>query len=78
MSTGASPSFDSLVTHALALPRDQRAQLAERLWISVEWPIEDESLIAEIEHRDAEMESGAVNTFSHEEVMRDARKAIGE
>jgi putative addiction module component (TIGR02574 family) len=74
-----SPNLDALTTQALALPPEQRFELAQRLWESVgPTPELDEELIAEIERRDAEIESGATRTYSHEEVMRDAKKAIGE
>ena len=73
-----STTLDTLTAQALALPPEQRAELAERLWLSVEGPLaEDEALFEEIKRREAEIESGA-QTFSHEEVMRDARKALGE
>jgi putative addiction module component (TIGR02574 family) len=75
MSTGTITSFDKLVSSALALPPEQRVELAERLWLSIEET--DEALIREVEKRDTEMESGAVKTYTHEEVMRDARQAIG-
>ena len=60
----------------MALPPEQRAELAQRLWSSVEGePIdEDAELFAEIDRREAEIESGAVQTYSHEEVMRDAHR----
>ena len=74
MSAGTVATFDALVASALALPPEQRVELAERLWLSVEES--DEALIREIERRDAEMESGAVQPYTHEEVMRDARRAI--
>jgi putative addiction module component (TIGR02574 family) len=74
-----SPTFDALTAHALALPPDQRFELAQRLWESVAGQLdENEELFAEIARRDAEMDRSAVRTFSHEEVMRDARKALGE
>jgi putative addiction module component (TIGR02574 family) len=74
-----STSFDALAAQALALPPDQRFELAERLWISVEGQLnEEETLFAEIARRDAEMQSGAARTYSHDEVMRDARKVLGE
>ena len=37
----------------------------------------DEELFKEIDRRDAEMESGAAKTYSHQEVVEDARKVIG-
>jgi putative addiction module component (TIGR02574 family) len=74
-----SPTFDSLTAQALALPADQRFELAQRLWESVEGQLdENEELFAEIARRDAEMDRNAVQTYSHEEVMRDAKKALGE
>jgi putative addiction module component (TIGR02574 family) len=74
-----SPTLDALTAQALALPPDERCELAHRLWESVDASLDvDEELIAEIERRDAEMESGSVHTYSHEEVMHDAKKAIGE
>jgi putative addiction module component (TIGR02574 family) len=72
-------SFDVLASQVLALPPEQRAELAQRLWDSVEGQLEeDEAFIAELERRSAEMDAGTVPTYSHEEVMRAARKAIGE
>jgi putative addiction module component (TIGR02574 family) len=74
-----SPTFDALTEQALALPPQQRVELAQRLWSSVEDQLgEDEELFAEIARRDAELESGAVRTYTHEEVINAARKAIGE
>jgi putative addiction module component (TIGR02574 family) len=74
-----SPNLDSLTSQALALPVEQRFELAQRLWQSVEGQLdEDEELFAEIARRDAEMDMGIAQTYSHEEVMRDARKALGE
>jgi putative addiction module component (TIGR02574 family) len=76
MSSDTSVSYESLVTHALALPPDKRAELAEKLWISVEGPLEDEELIAEIMRRDAEVESGAVQTIPFDVAMREIRDEI--
>ncbi|MEX0613945.1 MAG: addiction module protein [Pirellulales bacterium] len=74
-----SPNLDSLTNQVLALPVEQRIELAQRLWQSMEGQLdEDEELFAEIARRDAEMDLGSVKTYSHEDVMRDARKALGE
>jgi putative addiction module component (TIGR02574 family) len=74
-----STDFDSLSTQAMSLPPEQRVELAQRLWESVEGqPEVDEALLAEIDRREAELDSGTVPTYSHDEVMRDARTAIGE
>ena len=74
-----SPSLDSLTTQALALPTEQRFELAQRLWESVEGQMDgDAELFAEIDRRCAEIDSGIAITHSHEEVMRDVRKALDE
>ena len=74
-----SPTFDALAEQALALPLQQRVELVQRLRSSVEDQLaEDDELFAEIARRDAEVESGAVPTYSHEEVINAVRKAIGE
>ena len=74
-----SPNLDNLTSQVLALPVEQRIELAQRLWESMEGQLdEDEALFAEIARRDAEMDTGSVQTYSHEDVMRDARKALGE
>lgn len=73
------PNLDGLISQAMSLPPEQRIELAEKLWASVEEkPEEDEELFAEIDRRDSEMQSGASRTYSHEEVMRDVKKALGE
>jgi len=74
-----STDLHSLTSQALALPAEQRFELAQRLWESVEGALGgDEELFAEIARRDAEMEMRTVKTYSHDEVIRDARKALGE
>jgi putative addiction module component (TIGR02574 family) len=77
-----SPQLDQLTAQALSLEPGDRLVLAQRLWESVEPTAKggaddvDDELIAEFWRRDAEIESGAVQTFSHEEVIEAARKAI--
>ncbi len=74
-----SPNLDSLTTQILALPLDDRVKLAHRLWISLDGQIdEDEELFAEIERRDKEISQGTAKTYTHDEVMRDARKLLGQ
>jgi putative addiction module component (TIGR02574 family) len=75
MSAGTVSTFDTLVTSALALPPEQRAELAERLWLSVE-SLDDEALFAEIDRREAEVESGAAKPIPFEDAMREIRKQI--
>jgi putative addiction module component (TIGR02574 family) len=72
-------NLDALTSQALSLPSDERFELAQRLWLSVGRELEvDEALFTEIARRDDEIEAGAAQTFSHDEVMRDARRALGE
>ena len=75
-----SADFNSLSSQAMSLPFEQRFELAQRLWESVEGQLdeEDEELFREIDRRVAEIESGKARMYSHEEVMRDAREALGE
>jgi putative addiction module component (TIGR02574 family) len=74
-----SPNLDSLTSQALALPPGERVVLAHLLWESVEGRLdEDEELFAEIARREAEMAKGTVKTYSHEEVMRDAKRILGQ
>ena len=61
--------LDALVSQAMALPTEERIELAQRLWDSVEAKLDDE-LFEEIQRREAELDSGNVRTYSHEEVMR--------
>ena len=71
--------FDSLTSHAMALPADQRLELAERLWGSVEIQMaEDEELFAEIERRCAEVDSGVVQSIPFDEAMRETRSRLHE
>jgi putative addiction module component (TIGR02574 family) len=73
-----SPNLDSLTTQALALPPDERFELSQRLWQSLGGQLDEVELFAEIARRDAEMAKGTVKTYSHEEVIRDARKILGQ
>ena len=63
---------------ALALPPEERADLAEVLWESLDDtvpPISDEFL-RELERRDEEMDSGKVIGRTHEEVMAEAKRRL--
>jgi putative addiction module component (TIGR02574 family) len=72
-----STNLDVLTAQVLALPLDQRFELANRLWASVEGQIdEDEELFAEIARRDAEMESGAVKPIPFDAAMREIRESL--
>lgn len=72
-----SPTLDTLTQQALALPADQRYELVQRVWLSIEDQyIEDEELFAEIERRDAELESGKVKPIPFDQAMREIRDSL--
>jgi putative addiction module component (TIGR02574 family) len=52
--------------------------LAQRLWDSVEGQEDDEELFAEIRRRCAELDAGSARTYSHDEVMDEVKRALGE
>jgi len=78
MSIGTFSTFDTLISHALSLPPEQRVQLAERLWLSVEGALEDEALFAEIERREAEVAAGNVKPIPFDQAMREIRDEIAK
>jgi putative addiction module component (TIGR02574 family) len=64
---------------ALALPNEERANLAQALWESLDasfFPISEEYL-AELERRDRTISSGGVTCHTHEEVMARAKRVLG-
>jgi putative addiction module component (TIGR02574 family) len=72
-----SPNLENLTTECLALPLDQRVELTQRLWQSLEGQLdEDAELFAEIERRDAELESGAVKPIPYDDAMRQIRESL--
>jgi putative addiction module component (TIGR02574 family) len=71
-------SIAQLKELALALPPEERADLADVLWESLDdsvAPISDEFL-RELQRRDAEMESGKVIGRTHDEVMVEAKRRL--
>jgi putative addiction module component (TIGR02574 family) len=69
--------LDALTAQALALPPDERCELAHRLWESVDASLDvDEELVAEIERRDAEVDSGAVQPIAFDQAMREIRDSL--
>jgi putative addiction module component (TIGR02574 family) len=69
-----STDLDSLTVQALALPPEERFELAQRLWVSVDAQIdEDEELFAEIARRDAAIESGVTKPIPYAQAMREIR-----
>ena len=74
-----SPEFDAVSTQALSLPPDQRFELAQRLWDSVEGQfVEDEALFAEIDRRCAEIDSGKAELIPFEQAMQEIRDSLNE
>lgn len=71
--------YDSLTSQAMALPPDQRFELAQRLWESVDIRLdEDEALFAEIERRCAEVDTGAVQPIPFDQAIREVRARLHE
>ena len=72
-------SNEELTSKAMALPLAERVSLAQSLWESIDAGLEeaDETLaLKDAVRRDEELSSGKVTGRSHEEVMREARRAI--
>jgi len=70
-----------ITNEALALPPQERAALAQQLWDSIHdqgavTGLVDKSARAEIERRDAEMESGSVPGVPHDEAMAMIEKSL--
>lgn len=64
---------------ALTMSPEERADLAQALWESLDasyFPVSDEFL-AELERRDQKITSGEVTCSTHEEVMAKARRVGG-
>lgn len=63
-----------LEAQALKLSREERAELADKLWLSLEEKGEvDSAWAAEIEHRLREIDEGKVGTIPHEDVVAEMR-----
>jgi len=64
---------------ALHLPKNERAQLIQRLVLSLDAPSEEElrsDWLLEACHRAEELDSGSVQAVSADDVMRKARALI--
>jgi putative addiction module component (TIGR02574 family) len=71
--------LEDLESEALKLNLAERALLAERLFLSLDAPAEEENLrlwVVESERRIAELRAGTVEEIPKHEVMRRARAAI--
>ena len=73
-------SIDNIAPEALKLPARERALLAASLWESIEDPFEisvdfdDEAALNLAEERDQEIESGRVQSVSHQDLMQRLRQ----
>jgi putative addiction module component (TIGR02574 family) len=64
---------------ALHLPKDERAQLIQRLVLSLESPSEEElrsDWLLEAQRRAEELDNGSVQAVAGEDVLRKARALI--
>ena len=71
-------SLEAIEAEAMKLNPQERADLAERLWMSV--PVDedhDAAWDAEIRRRMAEVDSGAVNCRPWSDAMKDLRAKFG-
>ena len=71
--------LDDLETEALKLDLGERALLAERIFLSLDAPVEEENLrlwVAEAERRLSDLRAGRSEEVPAEEVLRRARAAI--
>jgi putative addiction module component (TIGR02574 family) len=67
---------------ALALPVEQRVDLAQLLWSSLDnhppdVSLDEEAFRQELQRRDDEMSSDPSACLTHEEVMTEARRQLG-
>lgn len=72
-------NLQKIEIEALHLPREERAQLIQRLVLSLESPSEEElrsDWLLEARRRAEELDSGSVQAVSGEEVIRKAKALI--
>ena len=71
--------MQQIENEALALPPKKRAQLADKLWESLDdttHPFLDEEWKAEIQRRCAEIDEGTVKMVPGDQTIREARKKL--
>jgi putative addiction module component (TIGR02574 family) len=72
-------TLEQIQSEAMKLTPQERADLADRLWISVASHEEvSAAWDAEIERRIRQIESGEVETFPHEVVMAELKAKLGQ
>ena len=72
-------NLERIEDEALHLPKEERAQLIQRLVLSLEFPSEEElrsDWLLEARRRAEELDNGSVQPVSAEDVMRKARALI--
>ena len=73
-------SREQIIRAALELPLNERVDLAEQLWQSIEETLPavvEREAIETARRRDAELDSGAVAGRTHDQVMESIRRALG-
>lgn len=71
-------NLEQIEVEAMKLTIEERAELADRLWASVEPQAEiDAAWAVEIERRVRQIETGQVETVPHETVIADLRNKYG-
>ena len=73
-------SREQITRAALELPLNERVDLAEQLWQSIEEglpAVEEGEAIETARRRDAELDSGVVGGRTHDQVMESIRRALG-
>ena len=75
--------ISQLTQDALSLPLDDRIQLAQQLWASLQSSddafVEDQEreILDLADRRNAELETGSVEGVSHADALAKARKSLG-
>jgi putative addiction module component (TIGR02574 family) len=74
-----SANAKQLETEAMKLSPEERAQLADKLWLSLEEQSNvDAAWSKEIEHRIRQLEDGTVMTVAHQDVIAEMRARYGK
>jgi putative addiction module component (TIGR02574 family) len=72
------PNLNDIEAEAMKLSIEERAELADRLWASVEpQAAVNAAWAVEIEQRVRQLEMGEVDTIPHETVMTELRNKFG-
>ena len=70
-------TYEQITAEAMRLSAEERADLADKLWLSVDTPEEVAAAWdAEIERRVAQIDSGEVETIPFEQVMAGLRAKL--